>query len=304
MPFTHTFDQNRSLKILGIVFGVLNLILWFATPALRAAADTFLGRPQGMPNLTIVYGVQELYVYFDPWLTRYVFPTLFTFGFIAIPFLHFSRSRMGTAIVAILLVGLQAVWLFLIVMGVVFRGPNWNFYWPWEAWDGRVVLLNHVNLSDVFWLRVMARPLDDMPWWLRESPGLALAAGYFVLGLLTARVVNRGTGQAPAFAMFSLLLLSVMSFSAPLETLPWNSASLETFLSILLFWGLIIAFTYLLLRMSGIWTVAAPSGGSYWRCVFLVFLIQLAALAPIKMALRWGLNFKYVIFLPEFGVNV
>ena len=47
------------------------------------------------------------------------------------------------------------LWLFLIVLGTFFRGPNWNFYGPFEYWDShKVVALSSVSLSEYFWVKI------------------------------------------------------------------------------------------------------------------------------------------------------
>ncbi len=50
------------------------------------------------------------------------------------------------------------------------------------------------------------------------------------------------------------------------------------------------------------WTAARPM--IYWRSVLLVFLVQTAALVPLKVSLYWVFNLKYFIHLPEYSVNV
>jgi len=42
----------------------------------------------------------------------------------------------------------------------------------------------------------------------------------------------------------------------------------------------------------------------YWRWLVLILVTQAAALVPIKIALRLGLNIGYLIFLPEYSFNV
>jgi hypothetical protein len=45
----------------------------------------------------------------------------------------FARDRMITMnIWTLILLGI----LITTALGVYFRGPNWNFYWPWENWPG------------------------------------------------------------------------------------------------------------------------------------------------------------------------
>ena len=51
------------------------------------------------------------------------------------------------------LFGFLILWVVLIFFGTFLRGPNWNFFGPFEFWDAHKVLpLNNVNLSDYFWL--------------------------------------------------------------------------------------------------------------------------------------------------------
>jgi hypothetical protein len=42
----------------------------------------------------------------------------------------------------------------------------------------------------------------------------------------------------------------------------------------------------------------------FLRFFMLVTLIQFMACLPIKMVLRWTLNLKYIVYLPEFFFNI
>jgi hypothetical protein len=42
----------------------------------------------------------------------------------------------------------------------------------------------------------------------------------------------------------------------------------------------------------------------YWRWLVLILLTQVAALVPIKIALRWGFNIGYLILFPERSFNL
>src|SRR5438067_784565 len=104
-----------GIRILGIGLALANAILWFCVPALRAAVDTLMGRPQGLDNPRILNGVQELLVYFDPWLARVVLPLIYTFGFAALGFLwrppakRAGSASIGSMLLAMVLFGLEAV---------------------------------------------------------------------------------------------------------------------------------------------------------------------------------------------------
>ena len=116
----------------------------------------------------------------------------------------------------------------LIILGTFFRGPNWNFFGPFESWNPHTVyVLNNVDLSQMFWNGLLNRPLPVRPlgtagwrsWAIscsRESPGIiaiiavlrrvASAAGHD-----GAAKVLREDGFRPLHdvAMFLLLMMTL-----------------------------------------------------------------------------------------------
>lgn len=101
------------LTVLAITLALANLVLWYTTPWMRDLFDAMTGRLASPLRPLIMNGIQELLVYFDPWLARRVFPVVYTLGFIAIAFL-FQRapdlacSISGSAVVSSLLLSLEA----------------------------------------------------------------------------------------------------------------------------------------------------------------------------------------------------
>ena len=143
-------------------------------------------------------GLQELLVYFDPWMAGVALPCLIIFGLLAIPYLDKNEQGNGYYTIAqrkfayvTFQFGFLLLWLAMILIGTFMRGPNWNFYGLYETWDPhKAQVLNNVNLSDYFWreLRGVRPPAaaPDAPAMtragnvlLRESPGLVLLAIYF-----------------------------------------------------------------------------------------------------------------------------
>jgi len=46
----------------------------------------------------------------------------------------------------------------LIFLGTFLRGPNWEFFGPYEFWDPhRTSALNNIDVSHIFWLKIMGR---------------------------------------------------------------------------------------------------------------------------------------------------
>jgi hypothetical protein len=130
-----------------------------------------------------------------------------------------SRGTAYSIVVALVLIGFEMVWLFLIAVQVFLRGPNWNVFWPGERWDAhRVVPLNNVNFSEYFWLGWIGRPAEGMPWVLRELPGLALLGGYFLAGSAIAyglfRLAHRET---PYWRWVALVLLVQFAALVPIK---------------------------------------------------------------------------------------
>src|SRR5262249_33843739 len=204
-------------------------------------------------------GLQEMLVYFDPWYAGVVLPSLVIFGLMAIPYMDFNKKGNGYYTIAerkfsylVFQFGFLELWVTLIVLGTFLRGPNWNIFGPFEAWDAhKVDVLNNVNLSQYFWINWLGKSLPTWPsggtFWqqipyilLREAPGIIAVLAYFiVLPPLMAVTVFR-----KFFVKMGFLRYMLMS-------------------------------NLLLLMMT----------------------------LPIKMVLRWTVNMKYIIAIPEYFLN-
>ena len=145
-------------------------------------------------------GLQEMLVYFDPWMAGVVLPSLVVAGLMAIPYLDFNKSGNGYYTIAdrkfsylVFQFGFLEMWITLIVLGTFLRGPNWNFFGPYEYWSVyKVAALSNVDLSEYFWVLGLGTGLPRAPansgqgielLWIivRESPGIVLVLGYFLL---------------------------------------------------------------------------------------------------------------------------
>lgn len=89
-----------------------------------------------------------------------------------------ANGRM-TRLARLLFIASEAFWLLMIALGTFFRDAFLTFYWPWEARGMKIVAVNKLNLSEIFWQRTFASSMPDHPV-LRESPGLVLIVVYFL----------------------------------------------------------------------------------------------------------------------------
>lgn len=173
-------------------------------------------------------GLQEMLVYFDPWLAGVVLPSLIIVGLMAIPYVDrnpkgngYYTFRERRAEITIFLFGFVVLWSSLIVLGTFLRGPNWNFFGPFEYWDvHKLEPLTNVQLSDFIWVRLLGRPLPEN-WFVREVFGIVLTLAYVAaLPPLMARTF-RGYYEklgAPRFYVTAVLLLMMLSLPVKMLT--------------------------------------------------------------------------------------
>src|SRR5579871_2057830 len=205
-----------------ILCGVL-LIVWsiFLKAPLEQPAN-----PANTPNPSkapwYFLGLQEMLVYFDPWLAGVVLPGLIIVGLIAIPYIDRNPKGNGyytfnerKAEIVLFLFGFAVLWVSLIVLGTFLRGPNWNFFGPFEFWDiHKLAALTNVNLSEYIWVR-MLRTGYPSAWIVRELPGILLVLFYiFALPVLLARAAFKTYYEKlgpPRYYVATFLFLMMMS---------------------------------------------------------------------------------------------
>src|SRR5687767_1252717 len=200
-------------EMLCMVIGMIVLVVWgmvFHAPIEEPANPARTPNPSKAPWYFL--GLQEMLVYFDPWLAGVVLPSLIIVGLMAIPYIDFNRTGNGYYTIKqrrfayiTFQLGFLELWVTLIVLGTLLRGPNWNFFGPYERWDAhKVEALVNIYLSDVFWHDLLNTSSPKAPpgsgtlttigyVLVREAPGILLVLGYFIaLPPLLAITVFRG----------------------------------------------------------------------------------------------------------------
>jgi len=208
-----------------IVFSVI-LIAWsilLKAPLEQPANPANTPNPSKAPWYFL--GLQEMLVYFDPWLAGVVLPGLIIVGLICIPYIDRNPKGNGyytfaerKAEVTIFLFGFVILWVSLIVLGTFLRGPNWNFFGPFEYWDiHKLAALTNVNLSEYIWVRGFRTGLPTF-WLTREIFGILLVLFYvFALPVVLAKTVFKTFYEklgAARYYVTVFLFLSMMSLPA------------------------------------------------------------------------------------------
>ena len=151
-----TFKPLVRIELIISLVVVLGLTIWSIAvdaPLEEIANPTLTPNPAKAPWYFL--GLQELLVYFDPWLAGVVLPSLIVVGLLAIPYIDINPKGNGYYTfserkysIMIFSFGFFILWLLLIVIGVFDRGPGWLWYWPWQEWDThRVVFEPTKDLS-------------------------------------------------------------------------------------------------------------------------------------------------------------
>jgi hypothetical protein len=144
-------------------------------------------------------GLQELLVYFDPWIAGVVIPTIIIICLMAIPYLDINpqgsgKYSLGVRKFAVInfIFGFSMWWI-LIFIGYFLRGPNWQLYLPWESWE-------------------TVKEAEEELWSLDPALGLISLVVYFGAGMIIPRLIsrefyNRCGPTRYVIVMFSLLLM-------------------------------------------------------------------------------------------------
>ena len=207
-------------ELFAIIAGILFLVVWailFKAPLEEPANTTWAPNPAKAPWYFL--GLQEMLVYFDPWMAGVVLPGIIIVGLISIPYIdtnpkgngYFTIKERPLAMWGFLF-GWLVLWVYLIIVGTFLRGPNWTFYGPFEYWDfHKVVAEYNVNLSEFLWIKWLNWPMPKNVV-LRESLGIVLSALYlFGIPPLVARTskgreVVKNIGRVRYYVLMGLAM--------------------------------------------------------------------------------------------------
>src|SRR4051794_13655007 len=187
-----TWPDLVYTELICLVLATAALMLWAIVskaPLEQAANPGYAPNPAKAPWYFL--GLQEMLVYFDPWMAGVVYPGLIIVGLAAMPFIDTNPKGNGYYTVRerpfalfTWLFGFLILWVVLIFFGTFLRGPNWSFFGPYEFWNAhKSEALNNINISDLWWIFVRHRqlpgvdsnPIPFLPHWLvREWLGFLI----------------------------------------------------------------------------------------------------------------------------------
>src|SRR5450432_4470279 len=155
----HVWPFLLRVEFLAAIIVTIILMVWSIT------LNAPLEEPSN-PNLTMnpakapwyFLGLQEMLVYFDPWIAGVLMPTFIIVGLMVVPYIdanplgngYYTYKQRKFAIWTFLF-GFLGLWVLMIVIGTFIRGPGWMWFWPGQTWDAqRVEFAVNRNLDQIF----------------------------------------------------------------------------------------------------------------------------------------------------------
>jgi len=181
-------DLVYTELICMVLFTAL-LVVWsieITAPIEEPASQARTPNPSKAPWYFL--GLQELLVYFDPWIAGVLLPSFIVVGLMAIPYLDKNPKGNGyytfeerPFAISFFMVGFLLMWVSLVIMGTFLRGPNWNFFGPFEYWEPhKLEPAINMNVSQMFWTKLLGQPRPQSIL-IREAPGILALLGYFAV---------------------------------------------------------------------------------------------------------------------------
>jgi len=178
----HVWPFLLRVEFLAAIIVTIILMIWSITlnaPMEEPANPNLTMNPAKAPWYFL--GLQEMLVYFDPWIAGVVMPTLIIIGLMAIPYIDTNPLGSGYYTwkqrkfsIGTFVFGFIVLWVSMIIIGTFIRGPGWMWFWPGQTWDhNKIVYEVNRDLPDIFGF--VTQPLKGLF-------GLLAVGAYFVIG--------------------------------------------------------------------------------------------------------------------------
>jgi hypothetical protein len=186
----HVWPYLVRVEFLAAVIVTVILFVWSITlnaPLEEPANPNLTMNPSKAPWYFL--GLQEMLVYFDPWIAGVVMPSIIMVGLMVFPYV--DSNPLGNGYYTLkqrrfalwMFGGGFLMWIVLIVIGTFIRGPGWIWFWPGQTWDHNAVVFDkNVDLHDMIAAGLNLDFLARNPW--KFIFGLIIVSGFYVVGAL------------------------------------------------------------------------------------------------------------------------
>jgi Cytochrome b(C-terminal)/b6/petD len=224
-----TWPDLVYTELICLVLFTVGLVVWsilLQAPLEEPAELARTPNPSKAPWYFL--GLQELLVYFDPWIAGVLLPSFIVVGLGAIPYVDTNPKGNGyytfnerKFAIWFFWIGFVLFWVSFVILGTFLRGPNWSFFGPFEYWDlHKLEPMVNVDLSTYFWVNLLDKPRPDNIL-LREAPGFAFLGAFFLLlPPLLAKTVCRSMFAQIGMVRYQVMMHMLLWFALiPLKML-------------------------------------------------------------------------------------
>ncbi len=219
----HVWPFLLRIEFLATVIVTAILMVWSITldaPLEEPANPTLTMNPSKAPWYFL--GLQEMLVYFDPWIAGVVMPTLIIVGLMVIPYIdtnplgngYYTYKQRKWAIWAFLF-GFIILWCTMVVIGTIIRGPGWMWFWPGQTWDhNRLIFEVNRDLHEIIGI---SDPILAGLFGFIVVAAFFVVVGYGVHKIMTLTEFNRkilARMTALQYLTLQFLLISMISLPA------------------------------------------------------------------------------------------
>ncbi len=205
----HVWPFLLRVEFLAAIIVTILLMVWSITlnaPLEEPANPNLTMNPAKAPWYFL--GLQEMLVYFDPWIAGVVMPTLIIIGLMVIPYIDTNPLGSGyytwkqrKFAIGTFLFGFVILWVSMIFIGTFIRGPGWQWFWPGQTWDhNRLIYEVNRDLPDIL-------GITSNLW--KGIFGAIVVGGYFAVGGLIVNGLFRRSNPKD-YKRMSLLQYSIM----------------------------------------------------------------------------------------------
>ena len=158
----HVWPYLLRIEFLAAIIVTFILMVWSITlnaPLEEPSNPTLTMNPSKAPLDFL--GLQEMLVYFDPWIAGVVMPTLIIIGLMVIPYIDenplgngYYTFKQRKFAISTFIFGFIILWVSMIVIGTLIRGPGWMWFWPGMTWEhNRQIFEINRDLPDIFGIK-------------------------------------------------------------------------------------------------------------------------------------------------------
>ncbi len=276
-------------EYIGAAGTTLFIMIW---SILQNAPLESIANPNVTPNPSkapwYFVGLQELLVYFDPWIAGVLLPGLIIVGLMDIPYIDTNPKGVGyyawkerKFANSMFMLGI-AMWFILIYIGNSCRGPNYAFYPPWESW----LILKAAPPPT--WSVFGPKGVGMLPIIL----GIPVIGGLFAASMLLPKLIQKELSGSKLMAGFSAAIVVLSGIGMAMGKFGAISGAF------MLFFGAVSFYFGFVMPQRHI------RGLDWPRYIVTMVLVVCTMAILLKMCARLTFNIKYVLTIPAISLNI